>query len=40
MRSLLLVLVAVSLVGGGMAAPPAKVRKASVAARKAPVAAQ
>ena len=40
MRSLLLVLVAVSLVGGGMAAPPAKVRKAPVAARKAPVAAQ
>ena len=40
MRSLLLVLVAVSLVGGGMAAPPAKVRKASVAALKAPVAAQ
>ena len=40
MRSLLLVLVAASLVGGGMAAPPAKVRKASVAARKAPVAAQ
>ena len=40
MRSLLLVLVAVSLVGGGMAAPPAKVRKAPVAARKVPVAAQ
>lgn len=36
MRSLLLVLVAVSLVGGGMAAPPAKVRKAPVAARKGP----
>lgn len=40
MRSLLLVLVAVSLIGGGMAAPPAKVRKAPVAARKAPVAAR
>ena len=40
MRRLLLVLLAVSLVGGGMAAPPAKVRKAPVAARKAPVAAQ